>query len=245
MYLPPDVVSPQQADIANGNVLLPCGDQIMVLTSQVPTLDGFQLVDSLDTLSDRQSSETNTSIVPHAESTTLAREHLSTLQLVRYDQVTNYAIRSGNWSDPSIWHGGVVPSNGARVLIPVGVEVQVDGMIPARLSTVRVDGSLSFDTTHNTQLQVDTMVVDDCGEFYMGTAAAPIASGVTARLLITDNGAINRTWDPFGISRGLISMGTVSIYGSAVASYTTLLFPPFAGVANPYTFLDTSRLESG
>ena len=216
MYLPPDVVSPQQADIANGDVLLPCGDQIMVLTSQMPTLDGFQLVDSLDTL-DRASSETNTSIVPHAENVALAREHLSTLQLVRYDQVTSYAVRSGNWSDPSIWHGGVVPSNGARVLIPVGVDVQVDGMIAARLSTVRVDGSLSFDTAHNTLLQVDTMVVGDCGEFYMGTAAAPIASGVTARLLITDNGAIDRTWDPFGISRGLISMGTVSIYGAAVA----------------------------
>jgi hypothetical protein len=115
------------------------------------------------------------------------------------------------------------------VLIPVGVEVQVDGMIPARLSTVRVDGSLSFDTARNTQLQVDTMLVSDCGEFYMGTAAAPIASGVTARLLITDNGAIDRTWDPFGISRGLIAMGTVSIYGSAVSSYKTLSVQPVAG----------------
>jgi Ca2+-binding RTX toxin-like protein len=229
MYLPPDVVSPQQADIASGNVLLPCGDQTMVLTSQLPALDGFQLVDSLDKLSDRQTSETNTSIIPHAENTSLAREHLSTLQLVRYDQVTNYAIRSGNWSDPSIWHGGVVPSNGARVLIPVGVQVEVDGMIPARLSTVRVDGSLSFDTVHNTQLQVDTMVVDDCGEFYMGTTAAPIDRGVTARLLITDNGAIDRTWDPFGISRGLISMGSVSIDGAAVTSYTSLFVQPLAG----------------
>jgi Ca2+-binding RTX toxin-like protein len=229
MYLPPDVVSPQQADIANGNVLLPCGNQIMVLTSQLPTLDGFQLVDSLDKLSDRQSSETNTSIVPHAENAGLAREHLATLQLVRYDQVTNYAVRSGNWSDPSIWHGGVVPGAGARVLIPVGVEVKVDGMIPARLSTVRVDGSLSFDPAHNTQLQVDTMLVDDCGEFYMGTSAAPIARGVTARLLITDNGAINRTWDPFGISRGLISMGTVSIYGAQVDSYESLAGSALAG----------------
>ena len=175
----------------------------------------------------------------------LAREHLSTLQLVRYDQVTSYAVRSGNWSDPSIWHGGVVPSDGARVLIPVGVEVQVDGMIPARLSTVRVDGSLSFDTAHNTQLQVDTMVVGDCGEFYMGTAATPIASGVTARLLITDNGAINRTWDPFGISRGLIThghrfdlrLGCCIIHDSVVSTG--------GGHANPYPFLDTGRLESG
>jgi Ca2+-binding RTX toxin-like protein len=229
MYLPPDVVSPQQADIANGDILLPCGDQIMVLTNQMPTLDGFQLVDTLDTLSDRQSSETNTTVVPHAENTSLAREHLALLQLVRYDQVTSYAVRSGNWTDPSIWHGGVVPANGAKVLIPVGVTVQVDGMIPARLSTVRLDGSLSFDTTRNTQLQVDTMVVNDCGEFYMGTAAAPIARGVTARLLITDNGPIDRTWDPFGISRGLITQGTVSIYGAPVDSYESILGSALAG----------------
>src|SRR5258708_9497415 len=73
------------------------------------------------------------------------------------------------------------------------------------------------------------MVVGDCGEFYMGTAAAPIARGVTARLLITDNGAIDRTWDPFGISRGLISMGTVSIYGAQVDSYESIAGPALAG----------------
>lgn len=137
------------------------------------------------------------------------------MQLVRYDQVTNYAIRSGNWSDPTIWHGGIVPNSGARVLIPVGVKVNVDGMIPARLATVCVDGTLSFDATRNTQLQVDTLIVSDCGEFEMGTAEAPIARGVTARLLITDNGAIDRAWDPFGISRGLIAQGSVSMYGAS------------------------------
>src|SRR5262249_8643350 len=152
----------------------------------------------------------------------LLKEHLALMQLVRYDQVTSYAIRSGNWSDPTIWHGGVVPASGARVLIPVGVEVNVDGMIPARLTTLRVDGKLSFDTTHNTQLQVDTIILSDCGEFQMGTASAPIQAGVTARLLITDNGAIDRTWDPFGISRGLIAQGTVSIYGAHVDSYAAL-----------------------
>ena len=32
-------------------------------------------------------------------------------------------------------------------------------MISARLATVRVDGTLSFNTTRNTELRVDTMVV--------------------------------------------------------------------------------------
>src|SRR5262245_45911071 len=120
------------------------------------------------------------------------------MQLVRYDQVTNYAVRSGAWSDPTTWHNRVVPADGARELVPVGVEVQVDGAIPARLMTVRVDGTLSFNTTRNTWLKVDTMVVSDCGEFKMGTADAPIARGVTATLQIISTGPIDRTWDPFG-----------------------------------------------
>ena len=226
MYLPSDVDSSQQV---NANSLVQCGDQVMYLTNQVPQIEGFSLYSSLDTVSDRQSSETITSLVPLATDTSLAKEHLALMQLVRYDQVTNYAIRSGDWSNPTIWHGGVVPASGARVLIPVGVEVTVDSMIPARLATIRVDGTLSFDTTHNTQLQVDTLVVSDCGEFEMGTADAPIAAGVTARLLITDNGAIDRSWDPYGISRGLITQGSVSIYGAAVTSYTTLMLQPVAG----------------
>ena len=57
-------------------------------------------MDSLDSFGDRQTTETLTSLMPHADSTSLLREHLSLFQLVRYDQVTNYAIRSGAWSDP-------------------------------------------------------------------------------------------------------------------------------------------------
>ena len=230
MYLPADVESEHQAQIMDEATFCPCGGgHKMLVANELPELEGHALVDSLDKLSDRQTSETITSLLPLAENTTLLREHLSLFQLVRYDQVTNYAIRSGAWSDPTIWHGGVVPADGARVLIPVGVDVEVDGVIPARLSTVRVDGTLSFNTIRNTQLKVDTIVVSDAGTFQMGTAAAPITAGVTARLLFTDNGVIDRTWDPFGISRGLIAQGSVSIYGAAVASYTTFLAPPVAG----------------
>ena len=195
----------------------------MVIVSEAPTLEGFTLLDSLDKFSDRAATETITSLVPMADNPTLQREHLSLFQLVRYDQLTNYAIRSGNWSDPATWHNGLVPATGAHVLIPVGVDVQVDGMIPARLSTVRVDGKLSFNATRFTQLQADTVVVSDSGTFEMGTAAAPIASTVTARLLIANYGAIDRTWDPFGISRGLLVEGAVSIYGSKLIP--TLLSP--------------------
>ena len=180
-----------------------------IISDMLPPLEGFAFIDSLDKLSDRATNETLSTLVPHADNPTLQREHLSTPQLVRYDQITNYAVASGAWSNPATWHNGIVPANGARVLIPIGVHVEVDGMIAARLATVRVDGTLSFVTTHNSELRVDTMIVTGSGGFEMGTVDNPIPAGVNARLLFTDNGPIDRTWDPFGISRGLISLGSV------------------------------------
>ncbi len=204
-------------------------DHAQIVLNSLPTLEGFGFIDSLDKLGDRQTTETLSTLVPHADSSSLQREQLSLFQLVRYDQITNYAVKSGAWSDPTTWHAGVVPTDGARVLIPLGVHVEVDGPIAARLATVRVDGKLSFNTTRDTELRVDTAVVTSAGTFEMGTIDNPIANGVKARLLITDNGAIDRAWDPFGISRGLISHGAVSIYGSAVSSYEAVSSTILAG----------------
>ena len=193
-----------------------------VILDHVPALEGFAFIDSLDKLGDRQQNESIHSLIPHAADSVLQREHLSLFQLVRYSQVTHYAVASGAWSDPNTWHDGVVPGNGARVLIPIDVEVTVDRAIPARIGTVRVDGTLSFATTANSELRVETIVVSSVGRFEMGTEAAPIPANISARLLITDNGPIDRVADPFGISRGLISHGSVSIHGAAVTSHVAV-----------------------
>jgi hypothetical protein len=63
----------------------------------------------------------------------------------------------------------------------------------------------------------------------MGTQEQPVAAGVTARLEFTDSGPINREWDPFGISRGLISHGSVSIYGKEVTSHVAVQSAVTAG----------------
>ena len=54
---------------------------------------------------------------------------------------------------------------------------------------------------------MDTVVVAPAGTFEMGTAGNPIASNVTARMMIADRGPIDRARDPFGFSRGLILHG--------------------------------------
>ena len=190
-----------------------------------PALEGFEFIDSLDTLSDRQGGEKVHSLVPHAENLVLQREHLSLFELVRYDQVTHIAVRNGAWSDPATWQNGILPTSGARVLVPVGVEIRVDGMLAARVSTIRVDGTLSFDTARNTELKADTIVVSSSGTFQMGTEAQPIASSVQAMVTFTNNGEIDRQWDPFGISRGLVSHGRVSIYGSQTNSHAAISGP--------------------
>jgi Ca2+-binding RTX toxin-like protein len=196
---------------------------------EIPTTSMYALIDSLDAFTGREANEAIHTAIPHADNALLMREHVSLFELVRYDQVTHSAVRTGAWSNPSTWQNGVVPTVGARVLIPIGIEVRVDGVVTTPVATIRVDGTLSFDATKNTELQADTIIVASAGTFQMGTADEPIAAGVRARLLFTDTGAINRNWDPFGISRGLVSHGKISIHGSEVSSYLALLGAAPAG----------------
>jgi hypothetical protein len=195
---------------------------VPVVSDELPALEGFELISAIDAFGDRQPDEAIHSKLPHADNTVLQREHLTLFQLVRYDQVTHYAVQDGAWSDPATWHDGVVPDTGARVLIPINVEITVDNVIQARLASIRVDGTLSFDTQSNTELRVDTVVVSGSGLFQMGDEDNPIDAGVTARLLITDDEPIDRAADPFALGRGLLSHGNVSIHGAEVASYASV-----------------------
>jgi hypothetical protein len=97
--------------------------------------------------------------------------------------------------------------------------VTVNGRITPELQTVRVDGTLSFSTTANSELRVDTVIVTATGVFKMGTAAAPIQPNVTAKLVITDNGPIDTQADPFQLGRGLVTHGSVEMYGAQVTSF--------------------------
>jgi hypothetical protein len=146
------------------------------------------------------------------------------MNLVPDAAVTDTAVQSGNWSSPGTWAGGHLPGNNANVLIPMGLSVTVDAVETARLHTVRVDGLLQFATNQNTGLLVDTIVVMAGGTFDIGTATNPIAAGDTATVTFTDSARIDTTWDPQLFSRGLISMGTVSLYGQTITS-----FEPLAG----------------
>jgi hypothetical protein len=159
----------------------------------------------------------------------MTTEAESVFALVPHSAVTHKAIYSGNWSDPNVWQNGVIPSLGANVLISAGANVRFDVYQTTALRTLRIDGTLTFATNVNTQLKADTVVVFTSGKLHIGTATAPIAANVTARILIADNGSINAQWDPYLLSRGIISRGEVRIFGKNVTSQVALAVDPKAG----------------
>jgi hypothetical protein len=160
----------------------------------------------------------------------LDAEHDALLALVKYEAVTDTLVQNGSWSDPNTWDNGV-PTAGANVLIPEGMNVLFDASSTPILRTIRVDGTMQFATNINTDLVVDTVVVTPTGTLLMGTQDNPVPQGITAKIDITpwDGNNIDTTWDPRQLSRGLISHGSVSMYGAQTTSDEALAGPAMAG----------------
>ena len=98
--------------------------------------------------------------------------------------ITN--IRSGSWSDPTIWSLGRVPINGDKVQIARGLPVTYSTVSHASINGIEVDGSLIFSTTVNTQLIVGNLMVMPTGTLQIGTASQPVSPNVHAQLVIAD-----------------------------------------------------------
>ena len=79
------------------------------------------------------------------------------LNLVPLSAVTHTAEQDGLWSVASTW-GGNLPDDGARVYIPSGVTVTVDGIFNTEIKTVRLDGTLMFRSDVDTELRVETLI---------------------------------------------------------------------------------------
>jgi hypothetical protein len=168
-------------------------------------------------------------IMPHT-----AAEAARVFALVPLQSATHTTVASGSWSNPAIWSNGVVPTAGAKVVVAAGTTVQFDAFMNTAIKTLRIDGTLSFAVDRNTQLKADTIVVYTTGKLHIGTAANPIRDAFTAKILIADGGPIDTTWDPYLLSRGLISRGEVRMYGKTVTPYAALAVDPMAGDTQLY-----------
>jgi len=84
-----------------------------------------------------------------------------------------------NWSSPSSWMTGVVPTCGQDVVIPANKEIVLD-TTPCRLGNIIVYGKLSFLDNDDRFLQCSTITV--YGTLQVGTQAAPFQH--RARILL-------------------------------------------------------------
>ncbi|NWG71974.1 MAG: cadherin-like domain-containing protein [Parvularculaceae bacterium] len=169
---------------------------------------------------------------PHAEDPAMQAEHLALLNLVPVSAATHIAVKSGSWFDPTVWASGVVPGDGAKVVIPTGVVIDYDGESDASVLTVRVDGALHFATDRDTHLKVDTLIVTPSGHLEIGTAEHPIDAGVRAVITIADNGPIDVAWDPTLLSRGVISHGGIDIHGAEKETFIKVAVDPMRGATS-------------
>ena len=160
---------------------------------------------------------------PHQDDPVKRAEHLALFALVPREAATFVTIASGDWNDPTTWQNGSIPNGAAQVLVSAGHTVTFDAVQTNAMKWVRVDGTLEFATDIDTQMLVDTVIVDGTGTLHLGTAANPIASGVAARIVIADSGRnIDQVWDPLQFSRGVISHGAVEMHGETVTPFVSL-----------------------
>lgn len=215
------------------------GGNVTTSSYDISAVDHFRFVgkEMTDSLTNNTSLPVETLMTHGSHGHHMLAEMEAMFDLVRYGAVTHTAVQSGGWLDPATWGGAAsMPTDGARVLVPAGLTVTVDGTVTESLMTIRVDGTLNFATDTNTELRVDTVVINMGGAFEMGTDISPVDSSVTARLIIDDyNNSFETTdatspdYDPYKLGNGLISHGQVSIQGSTKTSGVTLATEPSTG----------------
>ena len=159
----------------------------------------------------------------------------SPLDLLPTNQATHTVQHSGNWTNPGTWEGGSIPTNSARILIPAGKVLTVDGEISTRIKIIRIDGKLQFSTTTHTELKVETIIQGMNGELEIGTLSNPIPKGITCKINIIDEGDLELMSDQW--EKGLVLMGKTVIYGAKKDSWATVALTPQVGAT-------TLRLQS-
>ncbi|MEM0921567.1 MAG: G8 domain-containing protein [Pseudomonadota bacterium] len=153
--------------------------------------------------------------------------HNSAIQaLVSVADATHFAIADGDWFDPSIWAGGEVPGDGARVIVIQGATVTYEGESDARIATIRVDGALDFPGEEESNLVVDTLVVSRDATLTMGSEDNPVDVPTTITFANIDQQA-----DPGHLGLGLLSEpgATVEIHSAEKTGRAVSYGEPKAG----------------
>jgi chitodextrinase len=154
-----------------------------------------------------------------------------------YDNIPDFgalptitAVKSGSWSDPTVWNLGRLPSTGDVVAIGDGTTISYDVASDAHLFTleVRAGGSLNFRTDVTTRIVVGNFLVLPGGTVTIGTETNPIASNVQADVVIADQ-ALDLVHDPSQYGTGLIVLGKLTAVGANRTPFVQLAAEAHAG----------------
>jgi hypothetical protein len=128
---------------------------------------------------------------------------------------TDVAVKSGNWSDPTVWSAGHLPGAGDVVNIGAGKTVTYDVVSTQAVDTVSIlaGGTLQFRTNVNTQLTVVNLMVLPGGTLTVGTVAQPVSAAVSAQIVFADT-PLDLTKDPSQYGHGLLGLGNVFMAGA-------------------------------
>ncbi len=125
------------------------------------------------------------------------------------------ALRTGSWSDPSLWSLGRVPRAGDRVAIGEGISVVYNVQSDIRLDSIEISGALGFHPLIDTRMVVANLTVMPSGLLQIGSEQAPISDRVQAELIIADK-PLDLAHDPRQFGTGLIALGKVRVHGAAL-----------------------------
>lgn len=144
--------------------------------------------------------------------------------------------RSGNWSEAGTWENGSIPDKGSRVQIQAGHRVVYDVNSAQVIRSIHVAGTLTFSRKGDTRLDVGLIKIQagqDASEhgfhcdtppsapaagsvrpaLEVGTAAAPIPAGVTARIRLTYLAGMDKESCPAIVCCG----GRMDLHGAPLA----------------------------
>jgi G8 domain len=147
------------------------------------------------------------------------------------------AKQDGNWSSTQTWTKPLVDNDVLE--IPSGRSVTLDVQSETRIKCLAVKGTLRFHTDTNTRLRVGTLMIFEGGRLEVGTTSTPIASTVTAEIII-NNQAIDKTKDPESYGTGILGFGHIVMVGEAKTSYLRLASEALAG-ATTFTLASTPK----
>lgn len=165
------------------------------------------------------------------------------LALGAHNKMTKCAAQSGPWSSASTWVGGNVPVGSDSVLIPNGVAVVYDVDAPATMiRRLRVDGDLSFATDTNTHLYVRDITGDRAGSISIGNSVNDrIGANNQAVITIEGQTSLDLAEDPELLSRGLVTLGTLNVFGADKLNHSRAAF----GVASGSTNIELEKTPVG